>query len=412
MCNGGTYTLVLTTDNVLICWGTSFACGINASSYVQPLPVMVNMTAFGSKVISAISCGQHTAGALTTDKTLFTWGYSGSGERGANSTENIFYPSPVDLSSTPLAGKTISSFEYGQNHGMLQTPDGELYTWGFGYYGSLGYGQTFDRLYPQLINMTAFEGDSVTDFAVGSNHNLVLTASGKLFAWGYGFNGALGNGASANQLSPAPVDVSGVLAGKTIAKIASGDQVCVVLIAGTNEVVAWGTFYNASGSRSDGAILPYTVQNSVSLLSGETVVSISTQMWHNAVLTASGKVFMWGWQFGVWGDGSNNARQTMSSAATSGILAGKSITHVSVGWYTTHWVYSGSATPSAAPSVSPATAPAAAPIVKAPASAPVPVAAAAPVASSASSPKVSSAPSVRSLGYLIGSIAVLVALFV
>lgn len=297
------------------------------------------MTGFGGKNISAISCGSNTAAALTTDGTFFTWGRGENGELANGFTQDVFFPSPVDFSSTPLAGKSIAKFDLGRSHGVLLTTDGLLYSWGFGSSGRLGNGRSEIRLVPGLVDMTPLNGENVTDLAVGDAHNLVLTASGKLFAWGYGFNGALGNGGSSDALSPVPVDQSGALAGKTITKIAAGEQVSLVLATGPNSVVAWGTFFNTTVSGSQGALNPFVVRNSDTLLASETILSIHVQMWHCAVLTASGKVFMWGWQNGVWGDGTFVAREPLSSAATSGILAGKFISHVSPGRQSTHWVY-------------------------------------------------------------------------
>lgn len=73
------------------------------------------------------------------------------------------------------------------------TDDGSLYTWGRGNYGRLGHGKSNDCFVPTLVS--ALEGIHVTKVSCGSgdSHTLCVTLDGKVYSWGDGDYGKLGN---------------------------------------------------------------------------------------------------------------------------------------------------------------------------------------------------------------------------
>jgi alpha-tubulin suppressor-like RCC1 family protein len=74
-------------------------------------------------------------------------------------------------------------------------------------------------LQPKLLEAAALVNDSVVKVAAGSRHTLLLCASGKAFACGWGPFGQLGTGGFASARTPQPVAVP---AGSRVVDLAAG----------------------------------------------------------------------------------------------------------------------------------------------------------------------------------------------
>lgn len=67
-------------------------------------------------------------------------------------------------------------------------------------FGRLGVGGCPDILPPSIVG--SLRGCTATQVACGTAHTLVLTADGKVYAWGYNGQGALGTGDEQDRLVP------------------------------------------------------------------------------------------------------------------------------------------------------------------------------------------------------------------
>nr|8B6H_DL Chain DL, COXBP,Chromosome condensation regulator RCC1 repeat protein,Chromosome condensation regulator RCC1 repeat protein [Tetrahymena thermophila SB210]8B6H_Dl Chain Dl, COXBP,Chromosome condensation regulator RCC1 repeat protein,Chromosome condensation regulator RCC1 repeat protein [Tetrahymena thermophila SB210] len=148
---------------------------------------------------------------------LYTWGQYASGT-GFETASAV--PRKVDYFSG-----NVSKVAMGPYHTAVITNDGSLYTFGWGQNGALGNGAKEFQLSPsgnlytwgQYASGTGFETASavprkvdyfsgnVSKVAMGPYHTAVITNDGSLYTFGWGQNGALGNGAKEFQLSPSPV---------------------------------------------------------------------------------------------------------------------------------------------------------------------------------------------------------------
>jgi alpha-tubulin suppressor-like RCC1 family protein len=72
---------------------------------------------------------------------------------------------------------------------------------------------------PQLLEDAALASESVVKVAAGSRHSLLLCASGKAYACGWGSFGQLGTGRFASSRTPAAVAVP---AGAKVVDVAAG----------------------------------------------------------------------------------------------------------------------------------------------------------------------------------------------
>jgi alpha-tubulin suppressor-like RCC1 family protein len=90
--------------------------------------------------------------------------------------------------------------------------------WGKGTHGQLGLGHTQDMLHPTPIAKLT---TSCVQLACGTNFVTALSADGKVFAWGNGAQGQLGNGSNTSSHEPLLLEA---LAAFHITAIASGAQ--------------------------------------------------------------------------------------------------------------------------------------------------------------------------------------------
>jgi alpha-tubulin suppressor-like RCC1 family protein len=136
----------------------------------------------------------------------------------------------------------------------------------------------------------------VIAISAGHGHTCALTSSGAVKCWGYGYDGALGNGIWILN-SKVPVDVSGLASG--VKAISTGDwHTCAITSAGGAE--CWGS----GGQVGNGAwtIFSYVPIDVSGLDSGVKAVSAGGR--HTCALTTSGAVKCWGYNhYGELGNG-------------------------------------------------------------------------------------------------------------
>ncbi len=139
---------------------------------------------------------------------------------------------------------------------------GAPYCWGWNDYGQLGNGMTSNSSVPVAVDMSGvLAGKTVSAVSGGSNHSCVV-AGGAPYCWGYNGSGRLGNGMTSNSSVPVAVDTSGVLAGKTVTAVSAGGyHSCAV---GDGAPYCWGANYY--GQLGDGTVtsssLPVAVSTS------------------------------------------------------------------------------------------------------------------------------------------------------
>lgn len=135
----------------------------------------------------AIACGgAHTVvlGFKLVDKCLVyprgvrtflgAWGYGGNGQLGNGYTEDSFVPIRVRLQSKNVCFVEVAA---GRSWTMARTFDGKLYTWGKGLRGQLGQGKPKFSLVPRKVpTFTAF-----LKLSAGFGHSTCLSTSKKVF---------------------------------------------------------------------------------------------------------------------------------------------------------------------------------------------------------------------------------------
>jgi uncharacterized protein (TIGR02145 family) len=276
--------------------------------------------------IQIASGNSHTC--AVADGKAYCWGQNNWGQLGSNSTTNSSVPVAVDTSGV-LSGKTVAQIAASHQH-TCAVADGKIYCWGRNPYGQLGNSSTTDSLVPVAVDTSGvLNGKTITQISSEYQHTCAL-ASGKVYCWGWNPYGQLGNNSTTDSLVPVAVDTSGVLNGKTVTQIAAGSNRTCALAEG--QVYCWG--HGSNGQLGNNSTVDKKVPVAVDtsgVLSGKTVTQISTGNTHTCAL-ADGKAYCWGYN-GNGQLGNNSTTESLVPVAvdTSGVLIGKTITQIVAG---------------------------------------------------------------------------------
>ena len=220
------HTCGLRSNGRLYCWGMNSdgQLGLNnATSYNTPQEVNGAATDWASVATGA----WHTC-ALKTNGRLYCWGWGGNGALGTGNNTSRQVPTQVSGNATDWAFVAAG----GQNSCAIKT-SGQLYCWGVNGNGTLGNGTTTNNNVPQQVSGAATDWAKVV---VGFRSACALKTTGRLYCWGFGGSGQLGNGTTA-AVQNTPVEVAG---GNT-------DWIAVSIGGGANDFPAVSAPANAWG---------------------------------------------------------------------------------------------------------------------------------------------------------------------
>ena len=253
--------------------------------------VGIGATLTGATSVPAVA-GVATFSGLKVDKPGPGYTLAASGTGLSTATSGTFN---VNITISQISAGT-SSFH------SCAIATGGTYCWGFGSSGQLGalVGFTGSDSIASLVR----GGLTFTSVTEGQTHTCGLAAGGAAYCWGFGGNGRLGNGGTAN--SDVPVLVSG---NHVFASIdAGGFHTCGITTASgapeeDRQVYCWGV--GSSGQLGDGGAVGALTQSLVPLRVVEPLqtmlraVSVSAGNTHtcavsNGVTSTSGAAYCWG----------------------------------------------------------------------------------------------------------------------
>jgi len=280
-----------------------------------------------------ISAGRNHTCAIAFNDQLFCWGSNASGQLGDNSTTDKYVPTAVDVSGA-LAGKTILSVSAGVQQTCAIASDAQVYCWGVNNSGQLGNGSTTDSPVPVPVDTSGvLAGKSMNNVSVGGSHVCATSSDGQVYCWGNNSQGEVGDESYSDNLTPLAINMSGALAGKTVLSVDLGGLLTCV-VASDNQAYCWGT--NGQGQLGAGSseirsVQPVAVDTS-GVLANKTIKHMSVGDTAVCVVASDDQAYCWGYNLGgVLGDNTNVNAASPVAVDTSGVLSGKTISSVSVG---------------------------------------------------------------------------------
>jgi len=157
--------------------------------------------------------------------------------------------------------------------------------------------------------------------------------NGHAYCWGDDGYGELGDGTTNSSAGPVAVDTRGVLAGKTLTQISAGNSFDTCALDSAGAAYCWGN--NVNGQLGDGTTTSSAVPVAVAtsgVLAGKTLTQISAGYNGTCALDTAGAAYCWGGNFsGELGDGTTTSSAVPVAVATSGVLARKTLIQISAG---------------------------------------------------------------------------------
>jgi alpha-tubulin suppressor-like RCC1 family protein len=308
----------------------SLAAGLSTLIPAAPQAALAALAA--TPATSSVSAGGAYECSIQIGKG-YCWGRNLTGELGNGSSRDSAVPVAVSATGV-LGGKTLTQISAGGTEACALDSAGAAYCWGLNFFGSFGDGSTAPSSVPVAVDTSGvLAGKTLIQISSGEDDVCALDSAGAAYCWGFNQNGGLGDGSTAPSSVPVAVDTSGVLAGKTLTQISDGGEfACALDRAGA--AYCWGN--SGYGELGDGSTthspVPVAVDTS-GALAGKTLTQISAGDEGVCALDRAGAAYCWGADFdGELGDGgAAGFRSTPGPVDTSGALAGKTLTQISAG---------------------------------------------------------------------------------
>ena len=303
----------------LMLHGVFYLFALSASADV------VNAT-WGSATDVPVTAGSYTGTGSTVNFTLNFAPATGTNLTVVNNTglpfiggafDNLAQGQAVTLSYGGINYHYVAHYYGGTGNDLvLVWANNRALAWGFNFDGEVGDGTTTNRHLPTAVTASGvLAGKTIVAVATGYYHALALCADGTVAAWGNNGSGELGNNATADAPVPVAVNTdSGVSAlnGKMVVAIGAGNHYSVALCS-DGTVASWGlNNLGQLGNTSTGISkvpVAMSTDSGVSALFGKTVVSIAAGYDHCLALCSDGTVVAWGYN--------NNGQLGSNSAANS-----------------------------------------------------------------------------------------------
>jgi alpha-tubulin suppressor-like RCC1 family protein len=210
--------------------------------------------------------------------TVQCWGDNRGGQLGDNTTTERLIPVPVQ--GLPADIQEVGT---GWKLSCARALDGRVFCWGAGDVGQLGNNGTSDSSVP--LEVSGLGGSvKATKLAVASQHACAVTSAGTLRCWGENSAGALGDGTTQNRV--VPVEVPGLQ--DVIDASISFSTACA--LQSTGKVKCWGSNY--SGQLGDGTTDNRLTPGEVQGLSDVRQIAVSYGF--SCAVTNSDQLLCWG----------------------------------------------------------------------------------------------------------------------
>jgi alpha-tubulin suppressor-like RCC1 family protein len=222
----------------------------NKTQEPNPTPTPVALPGQIGPVVQ-VAAGDEHALVLTSSGQLYAFGSNSLGQLGNATNDKTPEPNPTPtLVTLPGAVGQVVQIAAGEAHSLVLTSGGQLYTFGDNIFGQLGRTASAE---PNPTPIPVVLPDPVVQIAAGGEHSLALTSSGQLYAFGYNYYGELGdafhNKTSEPTSTPQPVALPGEVG--SIVRVAGGEFASFVLTA-SGQLYAFGdNFFGELGNATN-----------------------------------------------------------------------------------------------------------------------------------------------------------------
>ncbi|KAL7866021.1 hypothetical protein SRHO_G00112680 [Serrasalmus rhombeus] len=228
-----------------------------------------------------ISCGHSHSAFVTEQGRLFVFGSNNRGQLGLETKGPVTKPVYVKA----LKGERVQFAACGTNHTIVSTSQGEIFATGRNNEGQLGLGHCDDRTSFELLHPFC-DRAPIKLLSAGCNTSAALTVDGRLFLWGDNSVGQLGLGSEKHVLLPQELKV-----GCPIVCVSCGSSHSVVN-TDIGDVFTFGETADGRLGLSAEQLVNHRQPQQVGTLEG--VLQVACGGTHTLALTDSGLLYTFG----------------------------------------------------------------------------------------------------------------------
>ncbi|XP_068168540.1 secretion-regulating guanine nucleotide exchange factor [Antennarius striatus] len=201
------HSLAVTDTGCVYQWGTGLFS--HAKRALSPHPVPPHLSSSLPALVpgldqttpQVVAAGSGHCVCLTGNGDLFVWGGNKHSQLTA---KEPFLSCPTRVNRSLLGGEKAIHVWSGWTHVIAQTETGRVFTWGRGDYGQLGQPESTNQCTDHQSAHIPAEVKALcgaTQIACGSEHNLAVVG-GQLLSWGWNEHGMCGDGSETNVVHP------------------------------------------------------------------------------------------------------------------------------------------------------------------------------------------------------------------
>lgn len=256
----------------------------------------------GETIIDYDLGGMNSA-VITSEGRVFTWGANNVGQLGDNSVLNKRNPTEITNNFNLNIGEKITKIIMGGFTNSAISSEGRIYTWGSGYVGQLGDGVWARRSMPEEIteSFDLYTEEKITNVLISENHSAAMTSKGRIFIWGW--ISTEYDGETIIEYYDFPLDITewfNLSVGEIVNEISLGSYHSVA-VTSKGRVFTWGANYNGQLGNGERTAyydvpnrFPTEITNQFSLRIEESIIHVSGGDKHSAAITSAGRIFTWG----------------------------------------------------------------------------------------------------------------------
>ena len=254
--NGVTSFAICNDRQDVYSWGEGWASELGTYSERNRTPKRVWVLSDLNETIEELVIELRTGFAITSDNTLYGWGYNSYNQLGNGGTYNQGVP--IKITNIPK----VNQFIFNGNSGIVLGNDKCVYTWGKNPYGEVGRGDIYRQAYAEKLTVL---GNNIEQIYNGNTSMYARDADGVLYGWGTNNLGQLGIGNIVRIVAPTAIaeftDITGLE--KIDNTIFASDAQDTVFGWGNNEYGQLGDSTNVT------ALSPIVItQNNVTTITG------------------------------------------------------------------------------------------------------------------------------------------------
>ena len=271
--------------------------GRGTAVFESEMPEPVPFPGIRERVISVAAHSMHSL-ALGSSGAVYSFGHGEFGKLGHGDEATVWLPRKIDA----LDGERIVEVSAGQQHNLVRSAKGHVYSFGSGFGGKLGHGDQSSRFVPERVRVLCDGADdveaTVSAVAAGSFHSLVVTSDGALFSFGHGLQLQLGHGVRQGELSPRRVEALSCV--KVVAAAGGENHTLIIDEEGCVYSCGAGEARSASSSAWLGGWLGHgdfeeqRLPKQIAALTGIRVLAVAAGSRHSVVLADGGAVYTFG----------------------------------------------------------------------------------------------------------------------